>query len=395
MNLNKGHLPFLDGIRGLAILAVFLFHALGASFGFDELEWHGLFPEFNTSASFLALFPLSYGWAGVAIFFVVSGFCIHLSHQKCKERGWGYFTNRRFYRIFPPYLLALALFFFVWPWGSNGHNVDGVKQWVFHFFTIHNLSSETYFGINPSFWSIAVEVQLYAIYPLLLLFTGRSGWKRALVLVGAVELLIRGAAAVNGLVSEQPLPMLLLGSPFAFWLSWTLGAYLCECYLNDRTSRLFSLRFDLLLVLAFAIPLFKLTAPFKFFAFALLTATAVERLMTGKWKLPSNLYFNKIWAHLGILGTLSYSFYLLHQPILGTTHQILEQLNGSPAHPLVIFAACMLWYPLILGLSQLFFRWVEMPSIALGRFMWKRGQQKKAESQAIPNIASGKKVGQE
>jgi len=97
MNLTRGHLPFLYGIRGIAILAVFLFHSFVHTFGFDNLAWKGLFRDFDTSRSFLALYPLTYGSAGVAIFFVVSGFCIHLSHQSNNEGGWRNFFNRRFF----------------------------------------------------------------------------------------------------------------------------------------------------------------------------------------------------------------------------------------------------------------------------------------------------------
>jgi len=87
--LKKIHLPFLDGIRGIAILAVFLFHSLGASFGFDKLQWDGLFRDFDVSRSFLALYPFTYGSAGVAIFFVVSGFCIHGEFKQLTNTGGG------------------------------------------------------------------------------------------------------------------------------------------------------------------------------------------------------------------------------------------------------------------------------------------------------------------
>ncbi len=118
MNRANEHLPFLDGIRGIAILAVYLYHSLGTSFGFDQLPWVGMFRDFETSRSFLLLYPVTYGFAGVAVFFEVSGFCIHLSHQRSRDKGWGCFFSRRFFRIFPPYLLAVCLFFFIWPWGS-------------------------------------------------------------------------------------------------------------------------------------------------------------------------------------------------------------------------------------------------------------------------------------
>ena len=99
-------------------MAVFLYHSLGVSFGFDKLPWDGLYRNFDTSKSFLALYPLTYGWSGVSVFFVVSGFCIHLSHQRNKEKGWLSFANSRFFRIYPPYILAILLFSFVWPWGA-------------------------------------------------------------------------------------------------------------------------------------------------------------------------------------------------------------------------------------------------------------------------------------
>ena len=114
MTLTKPYVPALDAIRGAAILAVFLFHSLGVSFGFDKLPWNGLFRDFaNASKSFLLLYPLTYGSAGVAIFFVVSGFCIHLSFSKGSDKRWASFANRRLFRIYPPYLFALLIFFFV------------------------------------------------------------------------------------------------------------------------------------------------------------------------------------------------------------------------------------------------------------------------------------------
>src|SRR6478752_5593302 len=82
MHLDKRHLPFLDGIRGIAILAVFLSHSLGAAYGMAMLPWDGPFRSLDAPISFLMLYPFTYGSAGVAVFFVVSGFCIHLSHRR-------------------------------------------------------------------------------------------------------------------------------------------------------------------------------------------------------------------------------------------------------------------------------------------------------------------------
>lgn len=372
MSLQKGHLPFLDGIRGVAILAVFLFHSLGVAFGFDRLPWKGLFRDFGCTRTFLPLYPLTYGWAGVALFFVVSGFCIHLSHQRSKDKGWMFFANRRFFRIYPPYFLAVCVFFFLWPWTEAG--ADGVSpaaQLLTHLLAINNLGEATFFGINPSLWSIAVEIQLYAIYPLLLALTGRLGWSRGVAVVAGIEIGLTLARTISGEIFGLKFPFFLGASPFAYWLSWTLGAYLCECFMTGRSSRMFTARFDVVAVAALLLPLFKPTAPFSFLAFAWLTAIAIERLMTGKWKLPEGGVFKVAWLHLGLLGVISYSFYLIHQPILMLTRTLWGKLgSGALPHPLVMFLTCLAWYPAILLAAYAMYRWVEKPSIALGKAAW-------------------------
>ena len=66
---------------------------------------------------------------GVAIFFVVSGFCIHLSFRRGAPGDWRGFFIRRFFRIYPPYFLAVLIFaFFFWP--GTARQVRGVAQSV-------------------------------------------------------------------------------------------------------------------------------------------------------------------------------------------------------------------------------------------------------------------------
>ncbi len=106
-----GHLPFLDFLRGVAILSVFLFHCVGTTFGpVDQLVWNGSFRDFHVSKSFLALLPFTLGWCGVTLFFVISGFCIHLSHERSRDKHLSVFFLRRFFRIYPPFLVACLVF---------------------------------------------------------------------------------------------------------------------------------------------------------------------------------------------------------------------------------------------------------------------------------------------
>jgi peptidoglycan/LPS O-acetylase OafA/YrhL len=77
------HLDLLDRARGVAILLVLFYHTLAHVYGYDELPWDGLVRGLPADISFLFVSPGCFcGTAGVAVFFVVSGFCIHVSFQQ-------------------------------------------------------------------------------------------------------------------------------------------------------------------------------------------------------------------------------------------------------------------------------------------------------------------------
>jgi len=100
----RGHLPALDGVRGLAILMVLLLHFVGQTTATSRYE---------AAVNWV----LSYGLLGVDLFFVLSGFLITGILYDARDQA-GYF--RRFYmrralRIFPLYYGVLAVVFFVLP----------------------------------------------------------------------------------------------------------------------------------------------------------------------------------------------------------------------------------------------------------------------------------------
>jgi peptidoglycan/LPS O-acetylase OafA/YrhL len=106
--------------------------------------------------------------------------------------------------------------------------------------------------------------------------------------------------------------------------------------------------------------------------------------MTQKWTLPSNDYFRMAWAHLSLLGVISYSFYLIHQPIIELTGKAIERvLPGVLIHPLLKYSLCLGWYPVLFLFSLLFYRYIEQPSIGLGKFVWRRFTEPKARSQRL------------
>jgi len=195
MKHSVQHVDFLDHFRGIAIIAVLLVHTLLIVYGYSELPWNGLFRDIDAPISYLCFLPVSFGSAaGVAIFFVVSGFCIHMSFQKQGQK-WGGFFTRRFFRIYPPYLAALIFsMLLIWaytPW-SAFYSPGFWRQLLTHLFLIHNSGYFTFTAINVPFWSLAVEAQLYLLYPVLLVLVSKLGWRRTMIILAGCELLLRG-----------------------------------------------------------------------------------------------------------------------------------------------------------------------------------------------------------
>lgn len=193
---RKVHLRRIDVLRALAILGVLFLHWYGATFGVDHFQWKGWVRDLRTAPNlaFLILYPLSYGWMGVSLFFVISGFCIHASTLQDGKLRTSRFFWRRFWRICPTYFAWLA--FFAWREGLSFATADGRNQILSHLFLIHNFRTDWIFAISGAFWSLAVEAQLYLLYPLLWYLRGRWTMRGALFATLLLSLLTRVVAAL-------------------------------------------------------------------------------------------------------------------------------------------------------------------------------------------------------
>jgi peptidoglycan/LPS O-acetylase OafA/YrhL len=373
MNSSHKRVEFLDYLRGIAILAVLFFHTLSHAFGYDELPWSGWLRGFSVHTSFLWLLPFCYGGkAGVAIFFVVSGFCIHMSFQQQGQR-WGGFFIRRFFRIYPPYLAAL-IFSIIVILSYSRLDFQGWevwRQWLTHLFLVHNASPQTLISINSPFWSLAVEAQLYALYPFLLMVAAKLGWHRAMFIAAACELAIRGTEGFIQTVNATEtvggrICWLLSFSPLGFWFSWAIGAFAADAYLKGRPLPFLGTSPILWLGLAAVSYFVKPLDFFQFLFFALATATVISRLLAGnspKIKVPrlAVLALKKI-------GLWSYSIYLLHQPLLNTfTLAVVWAVSPSSFPPPIMYVLIVFtWLPII-AMSFLWHELFELPAIALGK----------------------------
>jgi peptidoglycan/LPS O-acetylase OafA/YrhL len=186
--------PELDGVRGLAILLVLLFH-------FQATRPHWV-PKILT-------YPMVLGWSGVDLFFVLSGFLITgilIETRRCPNYLSSFYA-RRVLRIFPLYLLAVFLCFHVGlPLARRvglGTAVDGsLEPWYW----MHASNWPSAYGrdVRPlsHFWSLSIEEQFYLLWPAVVLLVPPK--KLGGTCAGLVVLVcgLRCFAAIHGVEPE-------------------------------------------------------------------------------------------------------------------------------------------------------------------------------------------------
>jgi peptidoglycan/LPS O-acetylase OafA/YrhL len=186
--------PALDGLRGMAILAVLAFH-----FNLFRLVEPGNSMDRVASGLFSA------GWCGVDLFFVLSGFLITTILYDAKEDPY-YFRNfyvRRLLRIVPLYYAVLFLTFFVIPHlPSRLIPPEKLEKWarldtsqIWYWLYLANVSTMLAgtwgHGILDVTWSLAIEEQFYLLWPLAVYTLNRNRLLQVCVLVFLTGFLIR------------------------------------------------------------------------------------------------------------------------------------------------------------------------------------------------------------
>ncbi|WP_067508194.1 acyltransferase [Actinoplanes sp. TFC3] len=175
---RRPDLPSLTSIRAFAALAVFAYHL----HPWQQFAW---------------LAPLKYGYTGVTIFFVLSGFILTWTHNPAQN--YRQFYLRRFARIYPTYLVVLCG---VLCWSAVSGNGRDLGATLTNLTLIHAWFTDPgiYAGINGVTWSLACEMFFYALFPLLWRAAQRISLRSLWCIVGGI---FAGYAIVTVTIASQ------------------------------------------------------------------------------------------------------------------------------------------------------------------------------------------------
>jgi len=353
----------LDGLRGIAALSVFGFHAwLYTLPAVRAAAGRGAFP----GALFAEL------RVGLVLFFVLSGFLLFrpwvaARSDPARTPRAAVYGLHRLARIVPAYYVAiLGSVILLWPLaGEPGVRLPPVAQLPLFLVFAQNLSPQTVLTLDPPMWTLAVEAAFYVVLPLLGWLALRSGPTRvrqALVPCAAIA----GGLLFNALLARQEVPGQTLAKSLPAMLPYFALGMLAAVLIDRRTP---SRRLAAGLLAA---GLVLVVADGWLHAHAIAGSGAALRLRIIR-DLPAAVGFAAIvavvsarppralgWRPLAWVGGISYGLYLWHVPAL----LVLRADGLMPVSPLGAFAVGL---PLSLLLGWLSWRFVEAPAIAWSR----------------------------
>lgn len=218
--MAQTRLAVLDGLRGIAVLLVLWFHVW-------EISW------LPAPLPLLQFVPET-GFIGVDLFFFISGFVIVYPFAKALHAGdvmptWGSFAYRRALKIVPSYVLSLAIAMAV-GYAQFPSVRQAVVDIVTHLLFIHTWFADSAGSINGVLWTLAVEVEFYAVFPLLWFFFRRAPYVTAIAMMAAA-LLFRNYA---GQCCMQTSAVLMLENLPSFFDTFAFGMIGAHVYVRYR-----------------------------------------------------------------------------------------------------------------------------------------------------------------
>jgi peptidoglycan/LPS O-acetylase OafA/YrhL len=385
---RPAHLHGLDGLRGVACIAVFVDHVE------QYAEWLSMPHGYGPSLQAL-------GRQGVELFFVLSGYLI--TYRMLREReATGRVSIPRFYlrralRIWPLYYVAVFAVFQVVPWmvhhvagptvrDASGWYLDGIPgdgRLTWYLLLLPHIAYVTLPPVlcGTHLWSIGVEEQFYLLWPWLLRLAGRRPLAMFTIVVAASfalnDALFPWGESLRPWLGDDNLESMRMYADHAHVEAMAIGAFVAWAAVHERPAleRLASDPWTR----AFAY----IALPLGWYFFrnwhteigpALIYAFALAALSHG----PKSRFLD--WAPIRAVGVRSYALYVVHPFALFVTGVVFDRagwLEGPHARwPYVAFG-----FAASLGLAAAAYRFVEAPGLAL-KDRW--GQARSSSSSASP-----------
>jgi peptidoglycan/LPS O-acetylase OafA/YrhL len=367
-----GHMPALDGVRGLAIVMVLAVHFIGNT-------------EPTNAIEHVFTFVAGYGEYGVDLFFVLSGFLITGILYEARE-GAHYFRNfyvRRSLRIFPLYYGVLAVVFLILPLipffnrpSLQYLEAHQIWAWLYGVNVYVAKSGDFNMTYIQHFWSLAVEEHFYFVWPLVVwLAPGRALLRVSAAIIG-LSLVLRITSVVLGVnpvaiyvLTPYRLDALVLGGFLSIYARQPGGMATIERLLKPVTIGL-----AVLLVASFGFNKItpvgvELLRPIRNVTItALLAALLLGALTAGKDSAFGAVFRG---SFLRFFGKYSYGLYVFHHFVSmyfvrHMTEFTLAQKVGS--HSLAVFLQASGGLALSIAVSLASFHLFEKRALALKKY---------------------------
>ncbi|BAU65643.1 putative acyltransferase [Stanieria sp. NIES-3757] len=330
--INK-RLIWLDQIKGLAILGIVFFH------------FFQNYPKSIPLVNILYFYGTKIGFAGVDIFFLLSGFHIGYKLIKSNTSSWWTWLNQRVIRIYPTYWLAIVFSILVYLISNYSFKSINFSDWILIFSGFP--SYERFKLINPGFWFVSVIIQAYLVMPLLLFSTNKKP-KQILLLGISLGILNKIVCWWAGATNNYELYWFFLQNNFlsSYIFSLCLGIYWGFIYSNYHSFRkrdwqvatlacLLGLIIQLNAALVDFDFLYKLGLDLFYTPLAfLLLFYFCDRLINKLSLVEEKLQF---------IGLYSYQIYLIHQPLFFVLlNPLASQLSLNPYYSLILTMSIMM-----------------------------------------------------
>jgi peptidoglycan/LPS O-acetylase OafA/YrhL len=328
-NAKVDHFESVHLLRGIAAMLVLMAHSF-RSFYFWDLPW------FDNAI-------LNPGQIGVSVFFVISGFVLPLSLQNSyRFQDFPRFLARRFVRIEPTYLASMMVAI-AWVWTAT-RLAPNASPWQFNLSQIgahllYLVPFTDYDWVNEVYWTLAIEFQFYLfIGALFTIFRGAAN--KHLYWVGVLILVFSSAT----FLSDFCKPIQLVH--FAPYFGIGMLAWLVCCYSVPTRLHLFFL------------------SALVFIGY--LGGLSFSNLLFGALAFFLILHWKPKKSQWRFFGTISYSLYVIHPPIVALEHVIGLRLVGTPLKPF-LFVLPLSTMAVCIGAAWVLYKLVEEPTMRFSK----------------------------